>query len=114
MSQSCEKLTFDLATALVFNNFDHQAGVASYEGLSDNGHVDGMVARGVCLSEGLGIDRDELAGVGWLRRAVELRSAQGAYELGTLFLTGGVAVEEDEAAAFKLFEKAADQEHAAG
>jgi len=111
MSKDCEQLTFDLATALVFNDLEPQTGFASYYRLGKTGHLDGMVAAGVCLTEGLGVERNDDEGVTFFKEAANLGSAQAAYELATLNFTGDAGLEEDERAAFLLFEQAAAQKH---
>jgi len=114
MSPVCVKATFDLATALVFNNLEADEGLAAYKGLSAIGHVDSVVATGVCLTEGLGVKSNEKEGLVWLQKAVDLGSAQGQYEMATLFFTGTETLDMDEPKAFKLFERSAAQGHAAG
>jgi len=114
MSPVCTKTNFDLATALVFNDEDAPTGLTIYQGLGKTGNLDGMVATGVVLVEGLGVTRDEKEGLRWLRQAVDQGSAQGSFEVGTLLFMGGANLQEDEAAGFKLFEQAAAQKHAAG
>ena len=48
----------------------------------------------------------------WLEQAVAAGSAQGAYELGSLYYTGlGGILPEDEDRAYALFEQAAAQRH---
>ncbi|CAE8674270.1 unnamed protein product [Polarella glacialis] len=114
LSPTCAKLTFDLASALVFAGVDPPAGVALYRGLASVRDLDGMVAAAVVLLEGLGVERDEEEGVRLLRDASHRGSAQGLYELGTLLYVGGGGLEEDEAAAFALFQQAASQQHTSG
>jgi hypothetical protein len=111
MSRDCEQITFDLATALVFNRVDGRFGFKSFAALAGAGHTDGMVATGVCLTEGLGVPCNETEGGRWLKRASDAGSAQGAYELATLLFTGYTSLGEDESSAFKLYEQAAAQEH---
>lgn len=113
MSAGCLKLHFDLATALVFNNVDGPSGVTTFKQLGRAGNLDGMVATGVCLVEGLGVQRDDTEGVRWLKQASEKGSAQGLYELGTLVYVGTAGLEEDEQAAYSFFQQAAEQEHPA-
>jgi hypothetical protein len=109
---ACQKRAFDLATTLVFNNVDPSFGLALYKRLAHEGYVDGMVAAGIVLIEGYGVQPNEQEGVGWIKRSAEAGSAQGHYELGTVLYNGidGV-VEEDEVAAFKHFEAAAKEHH---
>lgn len=114
LSAECTKVHFDLATARVFNSVDAKTGVEIYRSLGEIGDLDGMVATGVCLIEGLGGERNNEEGLRWLRRACERDSAQGCYELGTLVYTGAAGLEEDEVAAFNLFHRAALQQHAGG
>jgi TPR repeat protein len=120
LSEACVRRAFDLATCLLFNHIDPQAGVRTYRALAGDGDSPGssgdpesMVAVGVALLEGLGVPRDETDGLRWLRRAAAAGSAQGAYELGVAYYTGledaGLACDEE--AAFRLFETAACLEH---
>jgi len=114
MSPECAQLTFDLASARVFGGVDPSRGLADYKVMAEAGHADAMVATGVCLLEGLcGVYGTE-EGLRWLHRASVDGNAQAHFELGTLLLTGGAGLEEDEEAAFALFEKAALQRHASG
>ncbi|CAE8651984.1 unnamed protein product, partial [Polarella glacialis] len=76
LSPTCAKLTFDLASALVFAGVDPPAGVALYRGLASVRDLDGMVAAAVVLLEGLGVERDEEEGVRLLRDASHRGSAQ--------------------------------------
>jgi TPR repeat protein len=110
----CTDLLFDMATAFVFYNINPKAGLAQYEQLAERGHVDSMVASGIILVEGLGVPPREQEGLAWLEEAVQKGSAQAYYELGTVYYTGidGV-VEEDAEKAFRLFERAAEQDHTA-
>ena len=115
LSDTCQTVVFDLATALVFNAVDAEQGLALYRQLGENGHSEAMVATGVVLVEGLGVPSAEQDGVGWLERAVAAGSAQGAYELGSLYYTGlGGVVPEDEDRAYALFEQAAAKRHTGG
>jgi len=111
----CTKVLFDLASALVFNNIDHEAGLKQYEKLAKQGHVDSMVACGIILMEGFGsIALREEEGIHWLRKAVEADSTQGCYELGCIYYTGiDDLLEEDSKMAFELFQKAAQRDHPA-
>jgi len=111
----CKELFFNVSTGLVFYALDAKTGFEQYEQLAEAGHVDSMVACGVLLLEGIGVDPDTEKGIHWLRKAATLDSAQGCYELGTVFYTGtDEFVEEDPEAAFQLFKRAADQDHTAG
>ena len=111
----CASAAFDLATALVFYNLDPSEGLGYYKSLASAGHVDGMVAAGICLVEGFGVPARELEGLSYLRRSVEHGSAQGHYELGTALYTGLEGfLEEDEMEAFQHFEAAAKQGHLGG
>jgi hypothetical protein len=111
-SPACSDLAFQLATGLLFNHLDVERGFAIFRNLADRGHVDGMVAVGILLTEGLGVQANETEGVEWLRRGCAAGSAQALYELGSIFYTGlsGV-VEEDEARAFDMFANAAGKHH---
>jgi TPR repeat protein len=111
----CTQLLFNIATCLVFYNVNAERGFRQYEELAKRGHVDSMVACGIMLVEGLGVEPQEEKGIEWLKKATLLDSSQGCYELGTVLYTGieGV-IEEDPEGAFALFEKAAEQDHTAG
>jgi TPR repeat protein len=110
----CAELLFQIATTLVFYNEDPARGLKIFQRLANNGHVDAMVACGVILVEGLGVPADEVLGVTWLQKAVELDSPQACYELGTAYYTGIADVlEEDSYTAFALFAKAAAVGHVA-
>ena len=114
-SKECSRAAFQLATALLFNDLDCARGLRIFKRLATRGDVDGMVATGVVLVEGLGVSPQPEEGVLWLRRACEMDSPQACYEMGVVYYNGvsGV-VAEDEAEAFRFFEKAATQGHAAG
>lgn len=115
ISQGCDRTKFHLATALLFNNVDAKRGRQYYLELAEKGSTDGMVATAVCLLEGFGGDYNEAEGTKWLKKAVELGSVQGMYELGVLHYTGAIAcVEEDEAKAKMFFEQTAAQNHTSG
>jgi len=92
-----------------------QEGFDAFVALGEGGDLDGMVAAGVVLVEGLGgLARNDEVGVRLLRRASELGSAQGLFELGTLTFCGAAGLKEDEHAAFELFQRCAQQRHAGG
>ncbi|KAL3931762.1 MAG: hypothetical protein SGBAC_011157 [Bacillariaceae sp.] len=111
-SEFCQDLLFHISTTLVFYNVDAEKGFAQYEKLANEGHVDSMVACGVMLVEGFGIQPDPAVGIDWLRKAILKGSAQGCYELGTCLYTGVDGImEEDPEGAFALFEKAAQKDH---
>jgi len=113
MSLECAKATFELATALLFNQLDPGTGLTLIREMAEAGDTDATVMMGVCIGEGIGVARDDVAGAAFLRRASDLGSLQGHYELGTLYYTGlNDDVEEDVIRAFKLYEKAAEQGHA--
>jgi hypothetical protein len=111
----CSELLFNIATTLVFYNVDPEKGFRQYQELAKQGHVDSMVASGIMLVEGFGIQPEPEKGIEWLRRAVLLNSSQACYELGTCLYTGiDEVLEEDPEGAFALFEKAANQDHTGG
>jgi Sel1 repeat len=107
----CRELLFQIATTMVFYNVDPEAGLKQFRALAEQGHVDSMVACGVVLVEGLGVQPREKEGLDWLQKAVACNSSQACYELGTVYYTGidGV-VDENEEAAFALFERAVTTE----
>mmetsp|Transcript_10286 Transcript_10286/g.13500 ORF Transcript_10286/g.13500 Transcript_10286/m.13500 type:complete len:270 (-) Transcript_10286:128-937(-) len=113
--KECTEEVFNLATALVFNNMDSQKGLDLFLALARSGHINGMVAAGVVLVEGLGVAPDEKQAITWLEKACSAGSAQGCFELATAFYNGIEGVlEEDERKSFELFEKAANQGHLSG
>ena len=109
-SDSCTSYEFDLATSLLFNNVSGTEALDMYTSLAKRGHSQAMVAVGVMLTGGIGVDRDETLGMRYLDDAVRAGDAQGFYEIGTLLFTGDI-VEENESAAFEYFERAASQGH---
>ena len=115
--EECFAAAFVLATAKIFNGV---ADSGEYRILADQGHPDAMVATGVCLLEGLACEADEEAGVAWLRKANKESISddgtvhtQALFELGSCHYLGvvkddgTVVMEEDDAAAFKMFEASA-------
>ena len=121
----CTKLLFDMATGLLFYQVDPETGFALYEALAKRGHTDAMVACGIVLVEGLGVPPREHEGIAWLETAMKAHDqnnnaqtvasmAQASYELGCVYYTGiDDVVEEDAEKAFRLFQKAAEQDHTA-
>lgn len=111
----CTDLLFNIATTLVFYNVDPEKGFHYYQELAHQGHVDSMVACGIMLVEGFGIEPEPEKGIEWLRQAILQKSAQACYELGTCLYTGidGI-LEEDPEGAYALFQRAADQNHTGG
>ena len=113
--EGCGDIQFNLATCLVFNNLDPERGLKLYKDLSSTGHVDGTVAAGVVLLEGLGVPFDEDAGLKFLTTKRSLASPQGAYEYATAVYTGLVDnIDDPDKEAYKLFKQCADQEHTGG
>jgi hypothetical protein len=109
---TCMDRSFDLATALVFNNINPEKGLDIYRALGRAGHVDGMVASGILLTDGFGVEINDVEGVEWIKLACKKGSVQAHFELGSLLYRGipGV-IEMDEMAAIPLFEKAAAANH---
>jgi len=127
-SEQCQKLLFDMSTALVFCTVDPEVGLEQYQALARRGHVDSMIAVGVILVDGIvgnsSADTDETddalvgsrekEGFAWLQKAAATGSAQACFELGCVYYTGiQGTVEEDAARAFTLFEAAAEHNHTA-
>ena len=115
----CDEALFELASCLVFGgsgSFDDAAeGLTLYRSLAARGHTEAMVGVGVVLLEGIGHDIDDAEGLHWVQRASDRGSAQGQYELGVLhYLGSNEHVEENEKAAFALFEQCAAQQHTSG
>eukprot|EP00934_Nitzschia_sp_Nitz4_P005935 Nitzschia sp. Nitz4//scaffold145_size56662//22128//23204//NITZ4_006555-RA/size56662-processed-gene-0.14-mRNA-1//1//CDS//3329536571//5925//frame0 len=112
--RTCQKILFQMATALVFYHLDPATGYQIYLSLAKQGHVDSMVACGIVLVEGLGVSPQEQEGLLWLEQAVARNSAQACYELGTILYTGiDEVVQEDLPAAVELFRRAAERQHVA-
>eukprot|EP00466_Bigelowiella_natans_P020552 jgi/Bigna1/73502/fgenesh1_pg.24_\ len=124
VSESCKNLTFDIATTLVFNTLDPQKGLGMYQELAEgemraslknqsSAGVNAMVATGIVLVEGLGVNEDALTGVKYIKEAAKRQSAQALFELGTLYYTGNEAasIDEDEKRAFELFCEATEKGH---
>ncbi|KAH9101872.1 hypothetical protein AeMF1_021427 [Aphanomyces euteiches] len=110
-TKECLTNRFDLATLLVFNTIDPEAGFKMYESLAAEGYVDGIVATGVCLVEGFGVNQDYARGVSYLQKASELGHPQADFELAVLYFTGAAApaLPGSEPLAFEYFERAMDK-----
>ena len=80
-SDSCTSYEFDLATSLLFNNVSGTEALEMYTSLANRGHSQAMVAVGVMLTGGIGVDRDETLGMQYLDDAVRAGDAQGFYEI---------------------------------
>ncbi len=80
---SCHKIRFDQATCLTFNTIDPAEGLKIYKELAAEGYVDGAVASGVLLTEGLGVAVDEQEGLAFLKRAVDQGSVRTHSKLQT-------------------------------
>ncbi|OQS06363.1 hypothetical protein THRCLA_20393, partial [Thraustotheca clavata] len=65
-SARCDELRFDLATLNVFNNLDTELGYSMYVELAKEGNVDGIVAVGMCLVEGYGVEQNYALGIDYL------------------------------------------------
>lgn len=116
MPQECLAAIFDLASALVFNKLgadSEQEGFEAYRALGTAGHLDSIVATGVCMCEGLGTLTRDAEALEWLERACALGSAQSQFELGMLHYLGQNGLEEDEPRALEFFRQAAAQNHSA-
>lgn len=113
-TEACDDITFKLATCLVFNNIDSERGLQLYKLLASKGHIDGTVAAGVVLLEGLGVPYDEAAGINLLSKKNSITSPQGAYEYATAIYTGIIDVNDPNREAFKLFRYCAEQQHTGG
>ena len=87
-SAVCAQAAFNFATALLFNNLDCNRGLRLFRRLASGGHVDGMVAAGIVLVEGLGVDAEPQEGILWLQKACDLGSVQAHYEMGTAYYNG--------------------------
>lgn len=111
----CADVTFNLATALIFNNVDTNKGLHLYKSLAAQGDARGACGAGVCLVEGYGVDPDEELGATYIQQACAAGYAQGIFELASLLYAGNAApyVPEDVGKAYQLFEKAAELDHTA-
>lgn len=112
----CDALRFRIASYwLIQPNEDGQRrGLKIIRDLAERGHPDGMCLYGMCLNEGrAGLDPNPQQAVVWFRLCSDMHfHAQAAYELGVALYTGeGTA--EDEAAAARMFRRAADTGHPA-
>jgi TPR repeat protein len=88
--KQCQTGLFDLASCLVFNSIDADAALNHYQELAKVGHVDSMVAAGILLTEGFGVDIDIIQGTNYLVSAVNSNSAQACYELGSGIYNGTI------------------------
>jgi TPR repeat protein len=118
---ACDALAFDVATARVFTRSDPEGGCAEYRNLAAQGNLDAVVAVGVVLLEGIGMDAEEAEAVQWLQRASDAGSVQGQFELGSCYYLGvsatndnSTVVAEDNAKAYELLDKAALHNHTGG
>ena len=113
---ACKNITFDMATALLFNNMDTEKGLQLYESLANKGDVRGLTAAGICYVEGLGVPFNEEKGSKMIKCAAENNFVQAIYELGSLHYNGNAEpfIEEDVNEAFRLFNLAASQNHTSG
>ena len=93
----CKEATFNLATALVFNNLDVSKGLQLFRALADEGdNPDGMCAYAVVHLEGYGVEQNEKLALKYLNLAIKKHNhAQAMYELGTCYYTGLEGVLED-------------------
>lgn len=115
-SEECDDITFNLATALLFNHVNPQEGFELYLNLANRGCNRGKTAAGICYVEGLGVESDEEKGSTLLQDAARADFLQAIYELGVLCYNGNATpyIKEDVEEAFRLFELAASQEHSCG
>jgi len=115
-SEYCNRLRFRIASALLlqFDDNDQERGLEIIQQLAESGYPDAMVYFGMVLNEGrAGRDPDSVEAVKWFKLCAEVYQHQQAqYELGVAYYTGE-GVGEDEEEAVRLFELAAEQDHAA-
>lgn len=112
---ACAALQFSIATALVTIQPDEESVREGGELLQDLAEVDdpdGVVGLALCyIEEKGGLEEDMPRAIALLERAVDVHGhAHAAYELGVLHYQG-IGMEEDEAAAMRLFRQAAQKGH---
>lgn len=107
----CDALRFRIGSywLLQSNEEAQKRGLKVIRDLAERGHPDGMCMYGMCLNEGrAGLDPNPQQAVVWFRLCSNMHfHAQALYELGVALYTGEGAA-EDEAAAAKMFRRAAD------
>ena len=116
-SEYCNRLRFRIASALLiqFDDSDQERGLQIIKQLAESGYPDAIVYYGMVINEGrAGRDPDSVEAVKWFKKlsAERYQHPQAQYELGVAYYTGE-GVEEDEEEAVRLFESAAEQDHAA-
>ena len=113
----CDALRFRIGSYWLLHGPDlegQKKGLRIIRDLAERGHPDGMVLYGMCLNEGrAGLDPNPQQAVVWFRLCSDMHfHPQAAYELGVALYTGEGAA-EDEAAAARMFRRAADTGHPA-
>ena len=113
----CDALRFRIGSYWLLHGPDvegQKKGLKIIRDLAERGHPDGMVLYGMCLNEGrAGLDPNPQQAVVWFRLCSDMHfHPQAAYELGVALYTGEGAA-EDEAAAARMFRRAADTGHPA-
>ena len=84
---------------------------------AENGGLRGMNELGVCYAKGYGVPQSYAEAVKWWRKAAEKDYGEALYNLALCYTSGdGISVQtpetsaEDDAEAFKLFSKAAEED----
>eukprot|EP00563_Minutocellus_polymorphus_P006485 CAMPEP_0181033294 /NCGR_PEP_ID=MMETSP1070-20121207/7181_1 /TAXON_ID=265543 /ORGANISM="Minutocellus polymorphus, Strain NH13" /LENGTH=381 /DNA_ID=CAMNT_0023110713 /DNA_START=171 /DNA_END=1316 /DNA_ORIENTATION=- len=113
----CDALRFRIGSYWLLHGPDvegQKKGLRIIRDLAERGHPDGMVLYGMCLNEGrAGLDPNPQQAVVWFRLCSDMHfHPQAGYELGVALYTGEGAA-EDEAAAARMFRRAADTGHPA-
>lgn len=113
----CDALRFRIGSYWLLHGPDvegQKKGLKIIRDLAERGHPDGMVLYAMCLNEGrAGLDPNPQQAVVWFRLCSDMHfHPQAAYELGVALYTGEGAA-EDEAAAARMFRRAADTGHPA-
>ena len=113
----CDALRFRIGSYWLLHGPDvegQKKGLKIIRDLAERGHPDGMVLYGMCLNEGrAGLDPNPQQAVVWFRLCSDMHfHPQATYELGVALYTGEGAA-EDEAAAARMFRRAADTGHPA-
>lgn len=113
----CDALRFRIGSYWLLHGPDvdgQKKGLKIIRDLAERGHPDGMVLYAICLNEGrAGLDPNPQQAVVWFRLCSDMHfHPQAAYELGVALYTGEGAA-EDEAAAARMFRRAADTGHPA-
>lgn len=87
---------------------DHDAALAIWGPLAQDGHAAAQARVGLCFNGGLGVDLDPALAVRWFLLAADQGDVVGCRELAHACFRGA-GIPEDPARAAKLYQQAADQ-----